>query len=768
MAKSKTKRSKIPNNATIRREVRPILTSRNHLDPLVATSPSLGSNSVSPSSACTSGNSETIIKPYTPLSAAGLTLDGTTTTTTIPQTPHHQQPEDPLANPARFATHHHNNQQKRVDAPSFQIHMTTAQFKQALDRFGTETEETTTTRRRNFITMSSPLHPSTPASTASSNCSVMTGAVACLCSATLGAGILALPYAMAEAGLVCGMGLLLLSAMATAFSIQLLVQAMQVVYYHSHNNMTTKEKTYEDLVEICLGTTARRIAEASMLLFCGGGAVSYVIAVGDIVQQSGLLEHLASSLSPTAARALAMTVVWILAMVPLSMLRTMKSLECTSSIGIASIATLVVAALYHYLEHHTQQPQEQQQLLNDDHQSILAPTQGILSVLRACPIILFAFSCQVNVCAIYDEMKGDNDHPGEQGHHHNQSTHELTQPPQIICNDEETPTTSSSSSASPQQPQQQSTNATNFTSKYRRMILVTWIAVGICALLYSSISIIALLDFGSQHMTPNILSSYNPESIMQVAFIGMALAVVLAYPLNIFPARATLLGMCRTSQQENNIVIVDDMPASPTASFSHNNNNALTEPLLANDDNNSTSGSFHSAASAHHDEAASAQHDEATLATSNVAMSPTRHNNHFDIITDETTADAGWLGHVAVTLFLTGASLGLAIVAPNISVVFGLLGGTCTSVMGFILPGLLGYMTANDFYQVDQNDNNNEANRGAAARTRVLSLLLVVAGVLIGIITTAVTVYSTFIATTTQPQHNNNSILTLATRHHNS
>jgi hypothetical protein len=61
-------------------------------------------------------------------------------------------------------------------------------------------------------------------------------------------------------------------------------------------------------------------------------------------------------------------------------------------------------------------------------------------------------------------------------------------------------------------------------------------------------------------------------------------------------------------------------------------------------------------------------------------------------------------------------------VIPNISVIFGLLGGTTSSLLGFVIPGLLGL----------QMDSKN-----------ITAWILVVAGSFVGFLTTGVTVYST-------------------------
>lgn len=588
---------------------------------------------------------------------------------------------DPLSPPPSFPSSAAHRSPPNDPPPSV-IQMSDSQLQSALERWDGEEEDNEGLGEgdwRNAIqnwfccfqadnstaTESTPQPPRTDAQ-------IVSGSVACLCSATLGAGILSLPYAMAEAGLFCGMTLLILSALATAHSIQLLVQAMQVVYFN-HPDAPIREKTYEDLVERILGKQWRKAAEACMLLFCGGAAVAYVIAVGDILQQARL----------TRSRGLAQTLAWATAMVPLSMLKTMKSLECASSIGISSICTLVLAALYHYATHPGEQaPQSELWWSDEHHQSVWAPTQGMLSVLRACPIILFAFSCQVNVCAIYDEM------PGQQLQ---QQPPPVPQSTDDINNQEE------------EEEEAPTPTAATATTKYRRMNQVTYAAVGICALLYASISIVALADFGSSKMTPNILTSYNPESVMLVAFIGMTLAVTLAYPMNIFPARVTLLGIVRGYRRRR----------ARDAAATTETTNDLEEPLLP-----AENGSLSDLEN---------EEEGSIRALSEVSDSTPVSVDPF--------GSGSVVEHVVATLFLTSLSLGLALVAPNISVVFGLLGGTSSSVLGFVIPGLLGYHTANEFY----------AGSVEAAKTaRTISLTLVVSGVVVGIVTTAVTVYSTF------------------------
>jgi amino acid permease len=495
---------------------------------------------------------------------------------------------------------------------------------------------------------------------ANMTCGHFVGAVANLCSATLGAGILALPFAMYESGLVFGVFLLLASGWATAASIDLIVQACD--FYGL--------KTYESVVEQALGLKWRQTVEISILIFCGGTAVAYVIAVGDI------MERLGDGINDTHKR-LAMSLVWLLAMLPLSCLRKMQSLQCASSVGIVSIGTLLVAATVHLFLPSEYKP-DGGFLGMQDLELFLWPHHGFISILRACPIFFFAYSCQVNVAQIYDELPG----------------------PRVAAG---------ASSA-----ENEETNR----GRVRSMSWVTWVAIGLCTTLYASISYVTLMDFGDQ-VEPNILSCYRlsgrESTLLHLAFLAMALAVIMAFPLNVFPARVSIIQMweaaCAKHSGEPMLICVNDEEArqpliskpgtTSTYNKSSGNNEAQMErgyefdplepprtptPLLSQQ---STLG------------------DELQLAPGEEYEEPEFHARQ----------------HQFVTLLVAGSALGLALVVPNISVVFGLLGGTTSSLLGFVVPGMLGLAM----------DGPNKAS----------SWTLIVAGTLVGVVTTGVTVYST-------------------------
>ena len=393
------------------------------------------------------------------------------------------------------------------------------------------------------------------------------GPVANLCSATLGAGVLSLPFGFYQAGLVGGCVLLLLSAVSVLISIDLLVKA--TIHY--------KCKTYEDLIQTALGKSARIVTEASILIFCLGCSTAYLISIGDIV---GLLFGL-------NYRTDAMLFIFATICLPLSLLRLMTSLQLASSIGFFSTALLVLNAVMHFLSSSNHAPIK----------SILWPCSGPMSLLRGCPIFLFAFSCQINVCQIYDELSPSS-RPKFQG--------------------------------------------------------MTGLAVFLCFILYSSVGVFSLLDFGDA-IDANILLNYHPQDsfLTQAAFGGMAVAVICAFPVNIFPARVTLEGFLAQWRATDVLTNID-----------------LVEPLLNGP-----------------------------------------HEHH---------TPSPWVEHVLLTLLLTGTSLLLALILPDISIVFGVLGGVPSSLIGFVLPGMLGILMG-------------ETTKG---------YILVIGGSLIGIATTCVTICS--------------------------
>jgi amino acid permease len=549
--------------------------------------------------------------------------------------------------------------------------------------------------------------PTTSRNTTTTKTTIPIGAVANLCNATLGAGVLAIPYALYQAGIYAGIVLLLTAGSATYASILILSQC--VGYYQIN--------TYEALTEHVLSQQPyyRTIVELSLLVFCTGCAVAYVIAVGDILEQAGLLLY--------QSRALSMILVWTVAMMPLSMLRRMNSIAGVSAVGVSAIGTLVFATAVHVLttphvHHYRDDDTATKHFLAD----FAWPAYGSwLSVLTACPVVLFAFSCQANVCAIYAELVPTTTttaaaSSSSHGHRHHHQHHQ-------------------------QQPGQQQQHELQ-QQKQAMMSGVAAASVGLCAALYTSVSVFVLADFGSSVM-PNMLLNYRvhdtaPQGIMQVATAAMAVAVVLAYPLNIFPARVTLIGLLDQQQQPQQETgrpaVVRRATTNKTSSSSNGllPNDNLTQALLQDLVEEQRTASCAAAADDDDDDGAAAV---VTNGDSTALLVPPS-NSAVPSSTTTTTAPPpipfNVQQHVVVTLFLTGTSLALALIIPDIKVMFGLLGGTASSLIGFCVPGRLGLQLAHDIQQETGE---------TPWTTLIVSWWLLVGGAIVGVVTTVATIY---------------------------
>eukprot|EP00948_MAST-09A_sp_MAST-9A-sp1_P003171 g3171.t1 len=357
------------------------------------------------------------------------------------------------------------------------------------------------------------------------------GSVFNLCSATLGAGALALPSAFASAGIFPALIFLAVGALATNHSINLLIDAARV----------TGSRSYEDLTVKVFGKVMGFIVEINIICFCFGTAVAYIIAVGDLLnpvqilirrslannskinnytshfqygpQHYGPQQHwsgppvmfanvgtgfvtgadtgtdtpdpLPSSLDGwdwVLSRKGLMIIFWFLIMFPLSLFERVNSLRFTSLLGVLSIAYLVFATMQHSIKH----------LLNAGYNASWgqAPlwVDEFVPIMEALPIMMFAYTCQVNVFSIYEELEAKSP---------------------------------------------------------KRMQKVTRGALYVCSIVYILMGCFGALDFGKA-TNGNILNNYHitkaghQDPIMIFAFFAIALTVVMAFPLVIFPCRFTL------------------------------------------------------------------------------------------------------------------------------------------------------------------------------------------------------------------------------------
>ena len=186
-----------------------------------------------------------------------------------------------------------------------------------------------------------------------------------------------------------GILLLILSAYLTIVSIDIIIEACK----------RTGLCKYEDVTVRLAGRRAGRVLEISLLIFCFGTAVAYIVAIGDILDQ-GLhaIPHLWNNedvvFVSIYSREHIMILFWSVVMFPLSLQRNVESLERFSSLGVLSIIFLVIASVIHSIKHGVVLSEDTQ----TDISSMLWP-DSMWNLFQAFPIIIFAFSCVSNVHA---------------------------------------------------------------------------------------------------------------------------------------------------------------------------------------------------------------------------------------------------------------------------------------------------------------------------------------------------------------------------------
>ena len=476
------------------------------------------------------------------------------------------------------------------------------------------------------------------------------GSISNLCSATLGAGALSLPYAISLTGIVLGTLLLLFSAFLTTVSIDVIISAC----------VKTKLFKYEDVSQQLVGRRATRLLEASILIFCFGSSVAYVSAVGDILDQGihsipilwkldddGTVGLFASMYSRNRITIF----FWAVVMFPLSLKRDVSSLEPFSPLGVGSIIFLVLAGIIHAIFNSGEDTcNEDSHVGPTDFRAMLWP-DSTWNVIKAFPIIIFAFSCQPNVCSIYEELTPSYAPGG------NDAAIEST-----------------------------------MKEKQKIMRRIARNAMLLCVILYLGIGISGYIDF-KEDTVDNILNNYcvqtTHDALMILASAFVAVAVVVAFPFNILPARVTIKLILKRSRRKWRDCAPLRSQYSQIASASSAEPHVDVDPGVAN---------------------ALLEFSERT---SNFSLEGLQPNY----------VESPPLEHLLLTLFLSGSALVVALLIPGISVVFGLMGGTAASIICLVLPGML---------LIESTEENGSS---------IMGNLMVRGGVIVMVVTTFVTIY---------------------------
>ena len=252
---------------------------------------------------------------------------------------------------------------------------------------------------------------------------------------------------------------------------------------HTH----THTHTHTQVTERLFGRTAAALVETSIAVFCFGSSIAYCKTIRDLLHPLIALYHVESRvpLPPLVApyvdvEKCSMGLVWLCLLLPLSLIRDINKLRYCSLLGVGSIIFLAAGVVRHAF-------------INVRSGVVQLPWDTLefwvrsdaLDIISSLPIFLFAFTCQINVYAIFDGLA----------------------------------------------------RASN-----PRMNKVTFRAVALCFFIYTSIGLAGFVDFG-EHTCGNILRNYtqdfdNGDAIVIAMYIAIAVTITLSFPLVVQPCRA--------------------------------------------------------------------------------------------------------------------------------------------------------------------------------------------------------------------------------------
>lgn len=217
-----------------------------------------------------------------------------------------------------------------------------------------------------------------------------------LASTIIGGGILSLPYAFDKCGLVLAVVFMVVSAVASNFSLYVIVSC-------SRRGGAT---TYEEIVRKALGPKAGLITVTLLVLLTFLTMVAYVILMKDLVGSLG--EQFLFARAISVAEKNFLTIACVAFISPVLFARSMDALRYTSIFSLMSVFLLAVAITIRAVKS-LENPEESvvgigsTELVQEPVPLKLFPTNWRDPVF-AFPIISISFLCHFNVLPVYREL----------------------------------------------------------------------------------------------------------------------------------------------------------------------------------------------------------------------------------------------------------------------------------------------------------------------------------------------------------------------------
>ncbi|KAH9578354.1 Amino acid transporter [Trypanosoma melophagium] len=218
------------------------------------------------------------------------------------------------------------------------------------------------------------------------------GAALTLAVTTMGAGILTLPSAFYNAGVVPAMIMLIIVALLTIVSIDYMVLCIDKIGVNS----------YEQINRVLLGKFNEELVRWMLLVYNIGSAVGYLVVLGDLFEP--LQPFISQHIPWLTTRKDTLFVFWLVVILPLSCVPDISFLRFASFLAISAsslISFLVVFRYFVPLKETNSTPVPPIQYSSNFHNVLWFNGKN---PLLALPIMMFSFDCQSLVFQIYSSL----------------------------------------------------------------------------------------------------------------------------------------------------------------------------------------------------------------------------------------------------------------------------------------------------------------------------------------------------------------------------
>ncbi|KAH7063215.1 transmembrane amino acid transporter protein-domain-containing protein [Macrophomina phaseolina] len=207
----------------------------------------------------------------------------------------------------------------------------------------------------------------------------------------LGAGLLAMPHALSQMGILLGCCVIVWAGLTAGFGLYLQTRCAKYLDRGTASFASLSKITYPN---------AAVVFDAAIAIKCFGVGVSYLIIIGDLMP--GVVRGFSDSAGEIGF--LVDRQFWVTAfmliVIPLSFLRRLDSLKYTSMIALVSISYLVILVLAHFFKGDTMADRGEVHVIN---------WSGPIAALSVFPVVVFAYTCHQNMFSILNEIF-DNSH----------------------------------------------------------------------------------------------------------------------------------------------------------------------------------------------------------------------------------------------------------------------------------------------------------------------------------------------------------------------